>query len=78
MFPVGFVSGNFVSTPVLDKNGKFMKFQTAWPGERIYQMPFAGFAISIKVFMEVMIFIKVIHQLSKILQIFLNCRKLPQ
>ena len=59
MFPVGFVSGNFVSTPVLDKNGKFMKFQTAWPGERIYQMPFAGFAISIKIFMEVMIFIKV-------------------
>ena len=52
MFPVGFVSGLFVSTPILDENNTFSKFYTGWNGKRKFLIDMAGFAVGIKYFVE--------------------------
>ena len=46
-FPVGIVAGQYVSTPVLDKNGKFIKFFDGWNGGRKYIIDMAGFAVGV-------------------------------
>jgi len=52
-FPVGFLSGLPVSSPVLDKDGKFIRMLDGWIGGRKYPMDMAAFAVSIKHFVEV-------------------------
>ena len=46
-FPVGIVAGQYVSTPVLNKNGKFLKFFDGWNGGRKYIIDMAGFAVGV-------------------------------
>ena len=53
MFPVGFVAELFVSTPILDNNGKFRSWYDGWVGDRAYAVDMAGFAVGIKFFMKV-------------------------
>ena len=53
MFPVGFVAELFVSTPILDNNGKFRSWYDGWVGDRAYAVDMAGFAVGIKFFIEV-------------------------
>lgn len=52
MFPVGFMSERFVSTPILHKNGSFLGFYEGWPGGRQYQVDMAGFAVSVRQFVR--------------------------
>ena len=52
-FPVGFVSNRPVSTPLLDKNGQFIDFYDGWKGDRKFAIDMAGFAFSVKHFIEV-------------------------
>ena len=52
-FPVGFVSNRPVSTPLLDKNGQFIDFYDGWKGDRTFAIDMAGFAFSVKHFIEV-------------------------
>lgn len=47
VFPVGFVSGRPVSTPVI-KNGRIVEFYEGWIGGRTYPLDMAGFAVTIK------------------------------
>ena len=54
MFPVGFMSDLFVSSPILDKRGRFHGFYEGWIGNRTYPVDMAGFAVSIKHFIKVM------------------------
>ena len=42
MFPVGFVSNLFVSTPILDLQGKFKGFYEGWSGNRTFLLDMAG------------------------------------
>ena len=56
MFPVGFMSDLFVSTPILDPNGKFRAFYEGWIGNRTYPVDMAGFAVGIKYFIKVLEF----------------------
>ena len=53
MFPVGFMSDLFVSSPILDKRGRFHGFYEGWIGNRTYPVDMAGFAVSIKHFIKV-------------------------
>ena len=53
MFPVGFVAELFVSTPILDNNGKFRSWYDGWVGDRAYAVDMAGFAVGIKFFIKV-------------------------
>jgi hypothetical protein len=53
MFPVGFFATGPISTPVLDKNGTFLYFYDAWMGGRKYALDMAGFAFSVRHFVEV-------------------------
>ena len=46
-FPVGFVGDAFLSTPILDKNGKFVRFHDGWIADRTYPMDMAGFAVGV-------------------------------
>ena len=52
-FPVGFVGDAFVSTPIVDKNGKFVRFHDGWIGGRTYPMDMAGFAVGVDHFIKV-------------------------
>ena len=52
MFPVGFVSNLFVSTPILDHGGNFKGFYEGWSGNRSFLLDMAGFATGVKYFME--------------------------
>lgn len=52
MFPVGFVSNLFVSTPILDAQGQFKDFYEGWKGNRTYLLDMAGFAVNVKHFMH--------------------------
>ncbi len=54
MFPVGLMSGLFVSTPILEKNtGKFSGFYEGWVGDRQYAVDMAGFAVSVRQYITV-------------------------
>ena len=52
-FPVGFVGDAFLSTPILDKNGKFVRFHDGWIADRTYPMDMAGFAVGVDHFIKV-------------------------
>ncbi len=47
MFPVGFLSGLFVSTPILDEKGQFKDFYEGWKGGRTFALDMAGFAVNV-------------------------------
>ncbi len=53
MFPVGFFTYGPISSPILSKNGSFLSFETFWYGGRNYPIDMAGFAVSVKHFIEV-------------------------
>ena len=54
-FPVGFVGDAFLSTPILDKNGKFVRFHDGWIADRTYPMDMAGFAVGVDHFIKVIL-----------------------
>ena len=47
------MSNRPVSTPLLDKNGQFIDFYDGWKGDRTFAIDMAGFAFSVKHFIEV-------------------------
>ena len=47
------MSNRPVSTPLLDKNGQFIDFYDGWKGDRAFAIDMAGFAFSVKHFIEV-------------------------
>ena len=47
------MSNRPVSTPLLDKRGRFIEFYDGWIGYRTFAMDMAGFAFSVKHFVEV-------------------------
>ena len=47
------MSNRPVSTPLLDKRGRFIEFYDGWIGYRKFAMDMAGFAFSVKHFVEV-------------------------
>ena len=47
------MSNRAVSTPLLDKHGRFIEFYDGWIGYRKFAMDMAGFAFSVKHFVEV-------------------------
>ena len=51
MFPVGFISNLFVSTPILDSQGQFKDFYEGWKGNRTFTLDMAGFAVNVAHFM---------------------------
>ena len=57
-FPVGFVGDAFLSTPILDKNGKFVRFHDGWIADRTYPMDMAGFAVGVDHFIKVILNLK--------------------
>ena len=77
MFPVGFVAELFVSTPILDNNGKFRSWYDGWVGDRAYAVDMAGFAVGIKFFIKVTKKVKKIFFLSffNIMYLFLESSK---
>lgn len=53
MFPVGFLSNMFVSSPILDGAGNFKGFYDGWAGNRTFMVDMAGFAVNVEYFTEV-------------------------
>lgn len=52
MFPVGFISKLFVSTPIVDFAGRFRGFYEGWKGNRTFTLDMAGFAVNVKYFVS--------------------------
>ena len=50
------MSNRPVSTPLLDKNGQFIDFYDGWKGDRTFAIDMAGFAFSVKHFIEVNVY----------------------
>ena len=67
-FPVGIVGGQFVSTPLLDENGKFVRFFEGWTGGRKYALDMAGFAVSVEQYVKVKM--KYLASLSYLTQLY--------
>ena len=65
MFPVGFLSGSPVSTPIV-KNGSYAGFYVGWDGNRKFPLDMAAFAFSVEHYRKVIFFL---HNNEKRLQI---------
>ena len=61
MFPVGFLSGSPVSTPIV-KNGSYAGFYVGWDGNRKFPLDMAAFAFSVEHYRKVIFFL---HNVEK-------------
>lgn len=57
MWPVGLVTELGVSSPIV-KNGRVVGFYDGWNGQRKFPVDMAGFAINLKLFLDVSSYLK--------------------